>query len=452
MAVTVRMSQMWNRLSLRTRLFLPLGVMFAAALIMGAVSLDIFTTTQLIDENEPSARSVGLVADALNNALKASADPRRALDAFGQSLGTSEAIQFRHVGAASETQPPVRARTPFGNVPGWFVRLLNIPDVGKSYSIAIEGEHVGDVVFSPDLSPDIFEKWMGFLAIAVSGIALTLLTGIIAYFAAGTALRPLERLGEGLTRMRKGDYDNLIQVGGPPEIRKSCEEANELARTLARLSHDNRSLLRKFVSLQDDDRRDLARELHDELGPLLFGIRANSIALLEAAPHDKEQLDFSAQGLVQSIEALQQANRRILDRLRPLYIQELGLEKSIQTLLRNAQAQAPAMRLTAGIDPRLSGVDGLLSQTVYRVIQEAVTNVLRHAQAHSINVAASIEIDQLVVEVSDDGVGFPQPGGFGRGLTGMHERIRALSGTFQFLREGGRTYVRCRLPVGEILP
>ena len=62
------------------------------------------------------------------------------------------------------------------------------------------------------------------------------------------------------------------------------EEANELARTLKRLSHDNRSLLRKFVSLQDDERRDMARELHDELGPLLFGIRANAVALLETIP------------------------------------------------------------------------------------------------------------------------------------------------------------------------
>ena len=73
---------------------------------------------------------------------------------------------------------------------------------------------------------------------------------------------------------------------GPPEIRKGAEEANELARTLGRLSQDNRSLLRKIVSLQDDERQDIARELHDELGPLLFGIRANTVALMESLPPD----------------------------------------------------------------------------------------------------------------------------------------------------------------------
>ena len=216
---------------------------------------------------------------------------------------------------------------------------------------------------------------------ACSAIAFLVLTGVIAYFSAGAAIRPLRNLGEGLTRMREGDYAHPIPASGPLEIRRSCEEANELARTLHRLSQDNRNLLRKIVSLQDDERRDIARELHDELGPLLFGIRANTVALLEAVPPDRRASTARAKGILHSVEALQQANRRVLERLRPLHIQELGLERSIQTLLRNAQTQAPGLKLTSYIDPRLNAVDGLLSQTIYRVIQEGVTNVLRHAGA-----------------------------------------------------------------------
>ena len=66
--------------------------------------------------------------------------------------------------------------------------------------------------------------------------------------------------------MRKGNYEHLIPATGPPEIRRSAEEANELRSTLKRLSQNNRSLLHRFVSLQDNERRDMARELHDELG------------------------------------------------------------------------------------------------------------------------------------------------------------------------------------------
>jgi two-component system sensor histidine kinase UhpB len=437
---------MWKHLSLRGRLLFPLGAMFLAALILGAVLLRFFATTQLIEEIEPAARSAEQVAAALNTALEASGNPRRTLDAFSGSLGTDGAIQFRPAGTDAPARSTVQPTGPFATAPAWFAHLLAVPVIGAAYPVRIDGSRVGDIVFAPDISADIYEKWVGFLAIAISGVGLALLTGIIAYFNAGAALRPLRDLAAGLTRIRKGDYGEPVVPAGPPEIRKSCEEANELARTLSQLSRDNRGLLRRIVSLQDDDRQELARELHDELGPLLFGIRANTIALLDAVPDETLGLRPSAQGVVQSVEALQLANRRILERLRPLHIHELGLMKSLETLLRNARSQAPQIELTAEIDPRLGGLDGLLSQTTYRVIQEAVTNVLRHAHAHAMKVKGAIEADELLLEVSDDGIGMPQGHAFGRGLTGMRERVRALGGTFEILREGGLTCIRCRLP------
>jgi two-component system, NarL family, sensor histidine kinase UhpB len=438
---------MWKNFSLRMRLVLPLGTMFVAALLLGAISLQLFAPNQLMEETEPASRSAKAVAEALNSALLVSTNPEQTLDAFVQSLGTSEAIRFRRTGTETAARSPIEVRTPLGRVPRWFVDLLRLPEIGASFPVKIDGKQVGDILFSPDLAADIYEKWIGFLALVSSAIALMLLTGSIAYFTAGNVVDALRSLGEGLTRMRTGDYEHLIAASGPPEIRKGAEEANELARTLGRLSQDNRSLLRKIVSLQDDERRDIARDLHDELGPLLFGIRANAVALQDGAPQDRK-LGASVEAMLGSVEALQQANRRILDRLRPLHIQELGLEKSVQTLLRYARTQAPGLQLTLRIDPRLNGVDGLLSQTVYRVIQEGLTNVLRHANANTMSVEATIEGQQVSVEICDDGVGFPSDLPFGRGLTGMHERVRALSGTFEFKRENGRTYVRCRLPVG----
>jgi signal transduction histidine kinase len=144
---------------------------------------------------------------------------------------------------------------------------------------------------------------------------------------------------------------------------------------------------------------------------------------------------------------MQLANRRILEGLSPLYVQELGLAQSIQTLLRNARSQAPKLRLAASIDRRLNDIDGVLSQTTYRVIQEGVTNVLRHARASRVDVSATLGDREVAIEISDDGVGLPAESAFGRGLTGMNERVRALDGTFELLREDGRTLVRCRLPL-----
>ena len=437
---------MWQQLSFRTQLFLPLGASFLAALILGGVLLQIFATGQLADENEPARRSTRTIAASLNNALGASDNPRKTLDAFVHSLDTSSDIQFRRIEGGPSPSLKDDARN-LKLVPGWFIDLLTIPDMDAAAPVLIDGKRVGDIVFLPDLSADLFEKWIGFLALASLVVVLTLLTGIIAYVFAGSALRPLQHLGEGLTRMRRGDYARPIPVGGPPEIRQSCAEANALAATLAQLSQDNRDLMHRLVSLQDDERRDLARELHDELGPLLFSIRAGTIALIDAAPQ-AGNLGNSAEQVLQSVEALQQTNRRILDRLRPLYIEELGLAASVQTLLGNFRKQAPHIALTDTIDPDLNVIDGPLARTIYRVIQEALTNVLRHAGANNVHVQASVAGEMLTIEISDDGGGFPADNVFGRGLTGMHERVRALSGSLSLLRADQRTYVRCRLPVG----
>lgn len=436
---------MWHRLSFRTQLFLPLGVMFITALIMGGVLLHVFTTGQLAEENEPAQRSTRAVAEALNSALRSSGNPRRTLQDFVRMLDSSSDIQFRPVEAGSLPLAPRPLQGPHGP-PKWFVDLLTIPDLHIAFPVTIDGQRVGDIVFTPDLSAALFETWVGFLALAGFVVALIVLTAIIAYVLAGSALRPLQDLAEGLTRLRRGDYALPIPVTGPLEIRQSCEEANALATTLAQLSQDNRDLLHRLVSLQDDERRDLARELHDELGPLLFSIRAGTIALSEASPQ-AGNLGNPAQEVMRSVEALQQANRRILDRLRPLYIEELGLETSVHTLLQNFRRQAPHIDLTAMIDPDLNAIDGPPAQTVYRLIQEALTNVLRHAGASNAHVQATISGGALTLEISDDGGGFPEGNVFGRGLTGMHERVRALSGSLSLLRANERTYVRCRLPV-----
>src|ERR1700704_2245284 len=202
----IRIIQMWERLSLRKRLMLPLGTMFVAALLVGGISLHFFATTQLVEENEPPTRATRLIAEALNSGLRSSNNPEQTLDAFGQSLGTSEAIQFRRTGTDLSLDPPVDVRTPFGRVPGWFIKLLAAPEIGESFPVMIGDQHVADIVFAPDLSADLYEKWIGFLAIAVSGAGLIVLTGVIAYLTVGAAIRPLQDLGAGLTRLRKGNY------------------------------------------------------------------------------------------------------------------------------------------------------------------------------------------------------------------------------------------------------
>jgi two-component system sensor histidine kinase UhpB len=216
--------------------------MIVGAVLLGGLAVQLFSPNQFKYENEQQANSARAVAGALNAALATAHNPEQIFDAFAGSLGSAEAIKYLPPGVAMEH--PIK-RVYDGNVPAWFTSLLAIPELGTAYPIKIGTTHVGSIVFNPDLSADIFEKWMAFLAIVSFTSVLMLLAALSAYFATGAAARPLTELRIGLTRIRKGDYDNAIPITGPPEIRKSCEEANELAATLKRLSRDNRELLRK---------------------------------------------------------------------------------------------------------------------------------------------------------------------------------------------------------------
>jgi len=436
---------MWKRLPLRFRLFLPTIGLIAASGLFGIFALQIFSPNQFENESEDAATLVRTVTKGLNAALAATATPQQTLDAFAEGIGTGDAIQYRKADA-SMSKPKIRLTT--DGVPAWFVSVLRVPNIAAAHPITIGKQHVGDILFVPDLTPDLLEKWLGFWAIVSSGSVLLVLAALSAYLTTTLALRPLEQLGAALARMQQGDYNSTIPLLGPPEIRKSCEEANQLARKLKRLAQDNRSMLRKIVSLQDDERRELARELHDELGPLLFAIRANAIVLAGSVTGaEASDPEAPSRQLLEAAEAVQHASRRILEGLSPLYLEELGLEKSIQTLLQNAHAALPTVATTSQVDPRLDSLDRLLSQTIYRVIQEAVTNVIRHAQATALNVVATIRDEAVTIEVSDNGIGFPDNVSLGRGLTGMSDRSHALDGKLDLLREGGRTMVRCWLPL-----
>src|ERR1700761_1092749 len=287
---------MWKRLSLQARLSLPMVAMVLMALALGGVALQIVSPGQFEYENEQASRSAKAVAGALDAALAVSTNPTATLEAFGRGLGKSQSIEFR---PPAPDRPRVRVEDSLA--PQWFIALLRIPEIGAAYPITADGKHVGDIVFAPDLSADVFEKWIGFLAIVFPGSALMLMAPWSAYSTTGSAIRPLAQLRRGLTQLRAGDYDTAIPLAGPPEIRKSCEAANQLAATLKRLSRDNRNLLRKLVSVQDDERRELAQELHDELGPLLFAIRANATALSEAEPAHAE-LHSPAQRMLEATE------------------------------------------------------------------------------------------------------------------------------------------------------
>jgi two-component system sensor histidine kinase UhpB len=275
------------------------------------------------------------------------------------------------------------------------------------------------------------------------------------------ALTPLEALSQAMARIEAGSYDARVAPGGAPELAAICGKLNHLAATLGEAVEDKRQLAERAVSLQDLERKEIARELHDEFGPYLFALRAHAGALVrlsEGPEPDADALRRHGGAILEQVNALQQFNRRVLEKLRPVGLAELGLHQALEALLRLWGESHPDVAIETTISRALGETGETADLTIYRVVQEALTNVFRHAEATAVNVtiepAEQPKVTQgirdcALVRVRDNGRGLKPGHRLGLGLIGMRERILALGGSLTVASGDGGVTVEALIPKGS---
>ncbi len=299
------------------------------------------------------------------------------------------------------------------------------------------------------------EVWQAVSTLAVTGGAMALAALLGASLLIGRALRPLTAYGATLGRLRDSDYQARAEPAGSPELLDICSKINTLAEALENLSGSNQQLIRRMMDLQDDERKAIANELHDEIGPHLFAIRANATVLEKSLRENGNEGQMrNARAIGGQIELLQGHNRRILRRLRPAALDDLGLAEALQVLVKGWRESEPSVALDLDLPDQLDDCDARLSLVLYRVVQEALTNVFRHAKPEHASVAivrhgsADDAMRTLSVTVTDDGPGMSADSRPGLGLTGMRERVRGLGGSFSYgTAPGGGAIIEAVIPL-----
>ncbi len=216
-------------------------------------------------------------------------------------------------------------------------------------------------------------------------------------------------------------------------------------RETARLLAHNRALAQQLIDVQERERASLARELHDELAQHCTAIRLEATYLGRA--EDVGQVRAAAARASDSAQHLLGSLRGILRRLRPAELDELGLEAALRSLAAASQSRS-GLACEVQVDGPLDDLGAAVDMAVYRVAQEALENVQRHAQARHVRVRVARGHDVLALKVEDDGRGFdPRQVTQGLGLLGAAERAAGLGGQLALERrpEGG-------MIVGLILP
>lgn len=200
-----------------------------------------------------------------------------------------------------------------------------------------------------------------------------------------------------------------------------------------------RDLTGSLETVREDERTRIARELHDELGQQLTGLKMDLSWMESRLPEGKAELTAKLEGMKKLVSATVASTRRISAELRPLVLDDLGLAAALDWLARDFSGRS-GLEVSIDIGPDDWVLDNALATTIFRIAQESLTNVARHAEASRVRISLARSGGRLILAVADNGRGMApgateKPGHFG--LLGITERIRALAGELRISSQPG---------------
>ena len=449
---------MWQKLSLRARINLLLALVLALGLLINIARLALEAGPRVQAEDQSVTRLAREFIEMIVADLNEAPDPDAKLQQIAGDLARLRHVSITRRDADGNSASMDRAAdTDDAHAPpAWFVTLVHPETTSVEVPLSVRGKPQRLVITSHP-NDEIAEIWDSIVTQLEVGSITALALFLVTMMVVSRALAPLSSLSQAMTRIENGAYDVRVEPGGAPELAALCAKLNHLAATLGAAVEEKRQLAERAVSLQDLERKQIARELHDEFGPYLFSLRAHASALLRLAgtrEASADSLQRHGGAILEQVNALQQCNRRVLERLRPVGLAELGLREALEALLRLWRESHPDVAIETTISRSLGATGETTELTIYRVVQEALTNVFRHARATSVNV--TIEPAErsgvsggrfcALVRVRDNGRGLEADHKLGLGLTGMRERIMALGGTLSVASSEGGVTVEAIIP------
>lgn len=311
---------------------------------------------------------------------------------------------------------------------------------GINYFQAAEGEHV--VAFS-SVAPigwglvieeaweDIASPYLRTTQAAPLAIVPVFLLALVAlWFGARRIVRPLQALEKQASELAEGDFEAIRKpVGGIEEIHNLQSELITMADRLKTAQQSLRSYIGAITAGIENERRSIARELHDDTIQSLIALNQRiQLTARKTSPSDKNDLAELQDLVQQTMTNL----RRMVRGLRPIYLEDLGLVASLEMLSRETSqtSSIPIQFTTKGAEHRL---DPQVEMSLYRIVQESLSNITRHSEARQAWVELSFVSDEFKIEIRDNGKGFVVPvnsSGFSKkghfGLVGLQERAEII--------------------------
>ena len=265
-----------------------------------------------------------------------------------------------------------------------------------------------------------------------------------------------------MRQLEGGEYGARLKPSKVKELSVITDRFNTLASALDITREENSRLYRQLITVQEEERREIANELHDEAGPCLFGIAANASSIQTIADRLPKQRTIEISRRVVEIlsiaERLKAMNRALIKKLRPGPLGRVKLAELVAELTAGMQGRHPDTQIHTDLGSLSRTYGEPVDLTIYRCIQEAITNAIRHGAAGNVWVRLAEQdakgnghrkrAKTLQLTITDDGKGIAPSTPKGFGLTTMTERVRSLGGrcTVESASSGG-TIIRVEIPM-----
>lgn len=215
------------------------------------------------------------------------------------------------------------------------------------------------------------------------------------------------------------------------EVSNRTRQLEQAEAATSNLLAENRALVHTSLTVQEDERKHLARELHDELGQCITAIQADAESIRDLSSGHDERIATSSGAILDVSSRIYEVVHSMMQRLRPGILDDLGLVEALRDAVSAWQERNPQTSCVLNATGALAGLGERINITIYRIVQECLTNISKHAQADTVTIDLHADADRLLLAVRDNGRGMdlavPRSG---LGLIGMRERVEALGGEF----------------------
>src|SRR5215469_10712597 len=436
-------------MTLRLQFVIWIALVLTTSLGLGSVAIYWHAAHKVGNEMHTAILVGEHTVDSAIAALSETANPPRWLRMM---VGGFDGDRHLRVSLVAPNNVAAATSTPFvarNRAPAWFHGVLATAPLTARIELPDRFATLGTILLEADSHNEVDEAWNdAIISLAMLALLSSLVLGLV-YWMLGRALKPLDQMAMAFARIGSGDYRPRLAEGGPLELVRVCRGFNQMAWRLGDMYRRNRRLEAQVMAVQEEERAELARNLHDDIAPLLFAVSADVASIQkEDAARTSAKIGTRLETIRETIGQMQRQVRGILGLLRPHVVSELGLVRAVDNLVAFWQKRYPSIDLETRLGSNTFG--DRLDETLYRVVQEALSNAMRHGQPTRIKISAKREADgHVAVAVTDDGGGLRDCGyGAGFGLVGMRERVKSAGGTLTVKNrvDGRGVIVSARFP------